>query len=105
MVMAFNFKCYRKAIPDIDKPGILITGTDKQAAAASWELLQFRDGIFIATMLAPHDTEYSKLCEIGWSAKNFDDAVILILRKAMSKRNLHIYFRFIELHDHLRGHS
>src|SRR5438046_1373429 len=98
MIMTLDLERHSESIPDVHKTGILFPGFDQKPPAATRKLFQFSNGIFVAAVFAPHDTEYAKFGIIWIPAQNSPNTIKLFFTQTVFHRNLRCYFLVDNVH-------
>ncbi len=69
--MALDLKTNAKAVTDINDSGVFLAGLNKHVRPFGRESFEYWLGVFIRTVLAPHNRENSKLGKIRFATEDF----------------------------------
>src|SRR5690606_19921145 len=92
MVMAFEFETYREIVADVDD-ACTFTRAYEYSRTLRRESSQDGFGIFIGTMLRPHDAEYTNLRIVRLATEKAADKFVLFV----GYTHLLIYFLLCDL--------
>ncbi|MNT25834.1 hypothetical protein D3C72_1613770 [compost metagenome] len=82
VVVAFDFKYYCQAIADIDQTRIFFSRSNHYAFTFFRQLFQVFDGVFVATVLAPHYGVHCSFIEIRGTTQYLFNGFELLFLKA-----------------------
>jgi hypothetical protein len=93
MVVRFDLKGDRVIAADVDDSGIF-TGSLKNPCPGCRQSLQMNLRTLVAAMLAPHHAEDAQFSQVGLSAQDLNDALVLFIRNVMAGENFRRNFDF-----------
>ena len=82
MVVTFDLESAGPAIADIHQASVLLTRFHQQIGARTRQGFQQADRVLVGTMLAPHGTVDAEFREVGNTAHDLDDLLILLFHQA-----------------------